>query len=228
MVKLKSLVLIASVLIIMLGCAPHKLKFNHIMALSWAHLQLDEVSYSVNARPQVVLVTIDSYFNDIGWTRVSSYEMNDTVIVATREAWNLHREASIAQLPYLLADDWAGFNAANARIKRTQQYKDWEAVPPFTLEPSVGSTSFCQEMSGPEINAKVYDTNKKFRDVIAVCVSGAGENSTISVGTKIQFFTAGKFQEATGTIGILWVPLLDGSRVSKSIKLLKTTLSGSL
>ena len=231
LLKLKSLAVLATALIIVSGCASNLMTTIPIAVVNnfdRAHLQFDEVSYSVNARPQVVLVTIDNYFNDIGWTRISSKELKDTSIAPIREAYNLTRELAKARLPYIQARDLTGDMEAIARIKRTQQWKDWSASIPYDKEPSVGSVTICHLMSGPEINATVAGTNNKFKDVIDVCVSGVGENSIVTVEARIHHFIAGKFQDASGTIGISWLPWLDGSRVTESVKLLKVTLSGSL
>jgi S1-C subfamily serine protease len=231
LLKLQSLAVPAIALIIVSGCASNligTIPVNTVNILDKAHLQFDEVSYSVNARPQVTLGTIDGYFNDIGWTRISSNELADTSLASSREAYNLIRDIAKARLPYLQARDLKGDTATIARIKRTQQWQDWSTTESFEKVPSVGSVTTCRLMSGPEINASVIGVNNKFKDVLDVCVSDVGDNSIVTVQAAIHHFVSGRFQDGAGSIGVLWLPWLDGTRVAKSVKALKATLHGSL
>lgn len=231
MFKLQSPVALAITIIIMSGCAPtiiDTMPVGVANSLNRAHLQFDEVSYSVNARPQVILGAIDEYFNDIGWTQLGKNEFADTSLASSREAYNLTRELAKVRLPYLQTRDFIGDNAAIARFTGTQRWRDWSTTAPLDKAPSVGSTTFCRLTSGPEINATVIGVNNKFKDVVTVCVSGVGKTSIVTVEAAIYHFIGGKFEKGSDSVGVSWLPWLDGTRVARSVKALKATLHGSL
>lgn len=142
------------------------------------------------------------------------------------EVYSLQADLLRERLPALRARDTRKDNRIIKKWKRTQRYKDWSTETVLKNIPAESYTSSCYAYNSPIIQARIQGLKNSFKDQLTVCLQSDGIGDThVYVLPNTLHFIDGRFVLAAGTVGILWIDWLDGTRLASEVVSLKKAVS---
>ena len=192
---------------------------------SVAHLSFGEVYYSSDSSRENLTSQADEIFKSMGWEKVSFTQSSGVERVVRKEPYDLQSDLISERLPYLRLRDQRGDKKVIKRWKRTNRWKDWSGVSYLYDKASAGRGAVCTRYLSAEISAFVNQHSTSFKNSIQVCFSDNGPGSKVYIEPQTYHFIDQRYQLASGSIGILWLPWIDGVSLAADVREFNVQLS---
>ncbi len=196
------------------------------LAFYRVHTPLENLEYSIPSDSDTTAQEIKKYFGSRGWTLNSSSQSSGYKTVLSPEVYSLQADLLRERLPALRARDSRKDKRIIKKWKRTQRWKDWSTESLLKNIPAESYTNSCYAYDSPIIQARIQGFKNSFKDQLTVCLQSDGIGDThVRVLPNTLHFIDGRFVLAGGTVGILWIDWLDGTRLASEVASFKKAVS---
>ena len=190
-----------------------------------AHVPHEHLQYSVTNTAKSADAAIREHFSARGWVLSQSSQNSGYKTLLSLESHLLSGDVVRERLSAIRERDLRKDKRILKKWKRTQRWKDWSMEPAFKNIPAVGHKTSCLYFRSPVIHASIAGATNTFKEEITVCTQSSGGNqTTIHVTPKTLHFIEGFYQQATGSIGVLWIDWLDGTSLASELAALRVSI----
>lgn len=192
-----------------------------------AHAPFEHVQYVVPRSLPELDGAIQKHFQSKGWVETRINSNTDSDFEFSREAFDLTSDLLSDRLPLIRQQDLKADNKMIGKWKRTQRYKDWSETPAWITKFRAGGRVDCRTFTSPAIRASIPGATNSFKDELDVCFSSRKDSNVLKVGVlaRTLHLIEGRHQLASGQVGVLWLPWLNGTRLANELADLHTALT---